>query len=128
MSSAEQRGSTSIYLLPGMSAKISAPGHYIYYGTRRMEANDGSYEDRELTHGYAVQDSQVGTIEPVLGEPAVTYTHHKFGSNKIFFYSRTGEVGIVDIIAVPIHDHSSIVAGGPAFGTFFTDDETTWFY
>jgi hypothetical protein len=30
----------------------------------------------------------------------------------------------IDIIAVPIHDHSSIVAGGPAYGTYFTDDET----
>jgi hypothetical protein len=44
--------------------------------------------------------------------------------NKVYFLSRTGEKGVVDIISVPIHDHSSVVTGGPAYGTYFTDDET----
>lgn len=123
MSTAESRATTSIYLLPGMSAEIYMPGFYIAYGNRKVEVQSGQYEDRELLQGYVVQNEDVGSIEPVTGKPAVIYIHNKFGSNKIFFYSRTGEVAIVDIIAVPIHDHSSIVAGGPAFGTYFTDDE-----
>jgi hypothetical protein len=56
--------------------------------------------------------------------PAITYKHKRYNHNTITFYSRTGSLGRVEIISVPIHDHASIVTGGPAFGTYFTDDET----
>jgi hypothetical protein len=65
----------------------------------------------------------VGTIEPVTDEPAVIYTHTRYGQNRITFIAKTGEEGYVDVIAVPIHAHDSIVTGGPAYGTYFTDDE-----
>jgi len=115
---------TSLYLLPGMKAKLKVPKVYVAHGKRKIMDNNGNYMDVTLENGFAVQDKDVGTIEPVTGEPAVIYTHKKYGLNKIYFWARTGEVGLVDIIAVPIHDHSSIVTGGPAYGTYFTDDET----
>lgn len=116
--------SASVYLLPGMSAKLKVSGYYVAFGQRKIMKPDGTYELVDLINGYAVQDSDIGTVEAVSGEPAVIYTHKKFGLNKIFFFARTGETSVVDIIAVPIHDHSSVVTGGPAYGTYFTDDET----
>jgi len=119
------KNSTSIYLLPGMQAKFKAVGGYfIGFGKRKILDNTGSYKEVDLVQGFAVKDEDTGVIEPIEGEPAVKYTHKKFGMNKVYFFARTGEISIVDIIAVPIHDHSSIVAGGPAYGTYFTDDET----
>jgi len=119
------RDTTAIYLLPGMQSKLTAPKFHVGKGTRKKLLANGSYADVLLINGYAVDNTDVGTIEPVDGEPAsVIYTHKKFAPNKITFYARTGEQGEVHVIAVPIHDHSSIVTGGPAYGTYFTDDET----
>jgi len=120
----EPKTSSSIYLLPGMAAKLKAPGYYVAFGTRKIMNEDGQYISKELVNGFAVQYEDVGIITAVNNEPAVKYTHNKFGLNKIYFFARTGEIGVVDVIAVPIHDHSSVVTGGPAFGTYFTDDET----
>lgn len=115
--------STSIYLLPGMQAKIKVPGYYVAHGKRKVLTPAG-HELKSLLNGFVVTDEETGSIEAVAGEPAVVYTHKKYGLNKVYFYARTGEISIVDIIAVPIHDHSSIVTGGPAYGTYFTDDES----
>ena len=121
----DPRTGTSVYLLPGMSAKLLAVDAYISYRDTFTFPNDaGQYVDLPIVQGFAVLYPEVGTIEAIEGEPAVKYTHKKFSMNKIYFLARTGEMGHVDIISVPIHDHSSIVTGGPAYGTYFTDDET----
>jgi len=118
------KNSTSIYLLPGMSAKLKAlGGYFVALGTKKITV-DGGIKELSLVNGFGVQYEDVGTIEAISNEPAVTYTHKKFGLNRVYFFARTGEISVVDIIAVPIHDHSSIVTGGPAYGTYFTDDET----
>jgi hypothetical protein len=116
---------SSVYLLPGMTAKLKVTGYYIASGQRKVQTFNGTYELRDLVNGYAVVDSETGELEAVPDEPAVLYKHKKYGLNKVYFFARTGEISIVDIIAVPIHDHSSVVTGGPAYGTYFTDDETT---
>ena len=120
---ANSNGSSSIYLLPGMRAKLTAPGFFVATSMRKKMLATGQQETVSLVNGFAVDDVEVGDIEPVENEPAVIYTHKKFGHNKIMFYARSGEVGELHVIAVPIHDHSSIVAGGPAYATFFTDQE-----
>ncbi len=121
----DPRNSTAIYLIPGMSAKITALASYISPKTSAKFPDDnGQFIDLPIVQGFAVLHGDVGTIEAVADEPAVKYVHKKFSMNKIYFLSRTGELGLVDIISVPIHDHSSIVTGGPAYGTYFTDDET----
>lgn len=121
----DPRNSTAVYLIPGMSAKIKALASYISpKANAKFPDDNGQYISLPLVQGFAVLHGDVGTIEAVPGEPAVKYTHKKFSMNKIYFLSRTGELGAVDIISVPIHDHSSIVTGGPAYGTYFTDDET----
>ena len=117
-------GSSSIYLLPGMKAKFEMEGYIIDEGTKRLETG----EDRELIRGFAVKDTDTGDIVATEEqEVAVIYTHKKFGANKVYFYAlgQQALTSVIDIISVPIHDHSSIVAGGPAYGTYFTDDETS---
>ena len=122
---AQDRGSVSIYLLPGMKAKIAVPDFFIGVGDRQYMDITGNRLTKTLQNGFYVEDEDVGTIEVVAGEPAVIYTHKKYAQNKIVFHARTGEIGEVVVIAVVIHDHASIVTGGPAYGTYFTDDETT---
>jgi hypothetical protein len=115
--------SNAIYLLPGMKAKILATDVWVKHGTHMYQNENGEYEEKSLLQGYFVEDETVGTVELVPNEPAVIYTHTRYGQNRITFIARTGEEGYVDVIAVPIHAHDSIVTGGPAYGTYFTDDE-----
>ncbi len=122
---ADLKNSTAVYLIPGMSAKFKALGSYISpKATAKFPDDNGQFVELPLVQGFAVLHPDVGTIEEIPGEPAVKYTHKKFSMNKIYFLSRTGEKGLADVVSVPIHDHSSIVTGGPAYGTYFTDDET----
>ena len=117
----------ALYLLPGMKAEIFTDGLYFAaFGKRSILTSLGeNIETSTLQNGFAVEDPDTGDIVEVSSDmAAVTYLHKKFNSNKIYFFARTGEMASVDIISVPIHDHSSIVTGGPAFGTYFTDDET----
>lgn len=116
--------SRACYLLPGMKVKIKAKDVFVRHGEQRVLKNSGEYEEVTLINGFVVDDSTVGDIEPVEGEPAVYYTHKKYAPNRILFFALTGETSYVDVISVPIHDHASIVTGGPAYGTYFTDDET----
>ena len=118
------RGTSAVYFLPGMKAKIAMPRVWRAVGERKKMKASGEYENVTLTNGFMVDDDTVGDIEAVENEVAVIYTHKKFAQNKITFFARTGEIGEVHVISVPIHDHSSIVTGGPAYGTYFTDDET----
>jgi hypothetical protein len=122
---------TNVYLLPGMSIKVEADfdpdrgiGEFAYMGT--LEVSSGRNEDLAANHGFYVEDTEVGTITPVDGEAAVIYTHKKPAKNSIWFVAREGagaRRGVCNVMSVPIHDHSSIVQGGPAYGTYFSDDE-----
>lgn len=118
--------STSVYLIPGMSAKFEAIDLYVSpKESGKFPGIGGKFVELPLVRGFAVLYPNVGSIEPTDDEePAVKYIHKKYDLNKIYFLARTGEIGFVDVISVPIHDHSSIVTGGPAYGTYFTDDET----
>ena len=120
-----QKGhSTSVYLLPGMSVKIKAMDYFIKHGQVRHMYRDGTIGDQTLEQGFVVDDDTVGEIKAVPGEPAVIYKHKKFSENVITFYALTGEKGYVYVISVPIHSHASVIDGGPAYGTYFSDDET----
>ena len=118
------RGNAAIYLLPGMSAKIEIPGYFVKIGDHKYQNAQGEIVTSTLENGFYIEDENIGTITAVENEPAATYLHKKYGQNRIIFVARTGEQCIIDVIAVPIHDHASIVTGGPAYGTYFTDDET----
>ncbi len=115
----------AIYLLPGMSYKIeSTISEMNNMGYFPRHDNVNLYGiDRVLTRGFVVKDVDVGTIDPTSEEEiAVIYTHKRPEKNEIWFYALTGERGLIEIISVPIHDHSSIMQGGPAYGAYFSDD------
>jgi hypothetical protein len=79
-------------------------------------------EDRPIVLGFIVTNNDVGKLEPRSGtdKAAVIYKHEKPGDNKLVFFAVTGERAIVNVINIPIHDHSSIVQGGPAFGSYYS--------
>lgn len=126
---------TAVYLVPGQTIKIESavdPNNYQGYFAKLdalpenffTNLNAGtSSANGELLRGFIVEDTSVGTIEPSdTEEAAVIYTHKRPYGNSIWFFSRTGERGLVKVISVPIHDHSTIIHGGPAYGTYFDDD------
>ncbi len=122
---------TNVYLLPGMSIKLlaeldpfSGVGEFAYMGTLEVESD--REENLALTNGFYVENEDVGSITVVENEPAVIYTHKKPEKNSIWFVAKIGagaRRGVCNVMSVPIHDHSSIVQGGPAYGTYFSDDE-----
>lgn len=122
---AENVSSVAIYLLAGQKVKIECPltesnnmGFFVHPGPVVFRG-----EDRELTRGFLVENQDVGDIVVTNEqEPAVIYTHNRAEDNAIWFFAHTGERAVCNIISVPIHDHSSIVQGGPAYGTYFSDD------
>lgn len=119
---------TVIYLLAGMKVKIKAPVFKILGQGWFPETGEyyiGGTAPRTPINGFVVEDLTVGTpsIEGISGEVAIYYHHKKAQENRIWFKAATGEMALCTISSVPLHDHSSIVQGGPAYGTYFSDDE-----
>jgi hypothetical protein len=120
---------TAAYLTPGQSIKIKCPinaknyqGYFAELDTLPSTLFTGQ-NPSDLIRGFIVENSDVGTITATsIEEAAVIYTHKKPYGNAIWFFARTGERGLVKVISVPIHDHSTIIHGGPAYGTYFDDD------
>lgn len=124
--------SISMFLIPGMVVKINpiidATEDSRGLGTFIYPEEEIRYNKQtiSLLRGFGLHDTSVGTLREASGSDiAVEYVHEKAARNFIYYFALTGEVGIVSIVAVPIHDHSSIVQGGPAYGTYFTDDEVS---
>jgi len=122
-----------LYLLPGMKVKLE-----IVFdlednkGVRPLGGKSGTYNNKSLNRGFLVLDDAVGKIEDVPGDEdsvAVHYVHQKSEPNDIVFFGDRPDIrgGIIKVcfrvISVPIHDHSSIVQGGPAYGTYYSDNE-----
>ncbi len=120
-------GSVSVYLLAGMQIKLTVPD-YPELGDSWFSREDplkiDADTEQEFTNGFYVEDEKVGEITAVQGEAAVIYKHKRAEKNRVWWYTPTGEKCVVIVDSVPIHDHSSIVQGGPAYGTYFSDDTT----
>lgn len=134
-------GETTIYLLAGMRVKIEIPiddysGHaffpydplrygnpagYPYHPPFTFRGKDVSGDN--MVNGFWLEDEEIGEIVPEQTGLAIEYHHKKNGKNKIWFKAATGELATVIVDSVPIHDHSSVVQGGPAYGTYFSDDD-----
>lgn len=122
-------GELSIFLIPGMRLKVS-PVLENEEGSRGVgffaRTDPVSYKGKTYTliNGFGLEDGTVGELKPAdSNEFAVVYTHKRPEKNYIYFFALTGEMGVISVVAVPIHDHSSIVQGGPAYATYFNDDE-----
>jgi hypothetical protein len=95
----------TIALSPGVAALFSVQNHTV-----------GSNDT------WSVSDTNIGTI--VKNEDGTaTYTQLALGENDIIFSAAGGTTftGRATAIGIPLHDHSSLGAGGPAFGVYGTD-------
>ena len=119
----------AVYMMPGESIKIKSPvdaknrrGYFARVDQLPKNVSVGP-NSSVLKRGFVCENTEVGKIiETDVEESAVVYTHNKPFANAIWFFARTGEIGLIKVIAVPIHDHSTIIHGGPAYGTYFDDD------
>ncbi len=121
---------TSVYLMPGMSVKLrsgrTSRNDFGWFVAK--EIPPGHFTDMTyvsgITRGFVVEDTRNGVIVEASDEEdaAVIYTHKRVSTNSIWFFAISGERGLINVISVPIHDHSTIVHGGPAYGTYFDDD------
>jgi len=121
---------TSVYLMPGMSVKLRSGvtnrNDYGWFVATEIPA--GHFADMtyvsDITRGFVVEDTRNGVIIEASDEESasVIYTHKRVAGNAVWFFAISGERGLINVISVPIHDHSTIVHGGPAYGTYFDDD------
>lgn len=93
------------------------------YGTFKYpyETINWKSSDRALINGFLMDDETAGSLAALTDCLAVYYTHTKDISNKIYFFSNMGEIYLIEIIPIGIHDHSSIGQGGPAHGTYASE-------
>lgn len=95
----------SISLSPGVSVRFNVEGVV--------------YEDGDI---WAVTEPSIGTIQDLRNGFAI-YTQVALGENTITFTQAGVEEGSVfsgkaTAVGIPIHDHSSLGEGGPAFGVY----------
>ena len=76
---------------------------------------------RQLINGYISEYENVGKI--IEDGHFAIYQHLDSKENRVYFYADNGTVQIINITSMPVHDHSSILQGGPAFGTYASDYE-----
>jgi len=82
-----------------------------------FEIQNTTYDDGD---SWEVSDNQIGTIQDLENGQAI-YTQAGLGENTITFKKDDGSaafVGTATAVGIPIHDHSSLGAGGPAFGVY----------
>lgn len=120
---------SSLYLIPGMKVEVWIPIN-TYNNTAMFPTKAESYKVNGITYTlkkgfYEESQRTIGelTNKTLEGRFGVEYWHKKPESNAIWYISAHPGIKVLwNIISVPIHDHSSIVQGGPAYGTYFSDD------
>ena len=117
----------AVYLLPGMKADIYVPLD-TDHNTAEYPTKLTKFRDKPLVNGFYVANEDVGVIERKLDSTndigfGIRYWHKKPEENTIVYVTnKSGLTFTCSVVSVPIHDHSSIVQGGPAYGTYFSDD------
>ncbi len=119
--------STTISITQGMYLNITVPvdseigqGEFARETVDKVRLNN---EDRNHKMGFVSEFEKIGTVEEITDVSTITvkYTHLQSAPNRIFFFTPNDEVHIISIISMPIHDHSSIYQGGPAYGSYAYD-------
>jgi hypothetical protein len=114
-------------LLPGMSVDLVVTGYFARSESYSVyNEGTGLVDTKTLINGFYVEDTEAGEITKIEGKAAVKYTHLKARENTIWFIARTEvggepEKGFFKVVYIPIHDHASIVTGGPAHGTYYSE-------
>lgn len=93
--------------------------------TQPITINNVSYT---LKAGFRLdkEEEGIGKLEDVYkNELAIDFTPYQYTDYSIFFYAITGEVVRFGAAPVQVHDHASIMTGGPAYGTFYSGTTPT---
>ncbi len=102
--------SSSLEITPS-SVAIPVGGKVRFIVDVTYEANDS----------WTVSDSLVGTIDDRQNGTAI-YTQLGLGENVIKFLNESaGTIGTATALGIPVHDHSSLGNGGPAFGVYASE-------
>lgn len=119
---------TSLSLTPGMYLDLKIPAiteANNFPNGLFPEARPVTVGGKKVTpiRGFVAENTDVGHIEKAESDGITArYVHDKPHPNRILFFPLNDvDIYAVSIIAVPIHDHSSLSQGGPAYGTYFTD-------
>lgn len=112
--SGSQSGGTGVSTGPGISPSSVA----IPVGGKVRFIVDVTYEAGD---SWTVSDSKVGTIEDRQNGTAI-YTQLGLGENVIkFIDNSSSSIGTGTALGIPVHDHSSLGSGGPAFGVYASE-------
>jgi len=77
-------------------------------------------------NGFKLVDEKAGEITVVSKDKlSIEYKHKIAGINTIIFKSLTGDTLIISAGSIMVHDHATIRTGGPAYGTYFTEQKAT---
>lgn len=76
-----------------------------------------------MTRGFQLFDSDAGSLALHANTNCIKYTHSG-GRNLIMFTDYgTGKRGFIVVDNIPIHHHGDMTQGGPAYGTYYTEDD-----
>jgi len=123
-----RRGDKAINMAAGETLQVHVPvnptageGWFPVKGNINFVGVPGDENVRTLVNGWCMENEEAGTIVALADKVGITYTHEYPMVQYLYFFAASGENGVVSIVPAPIHDHSSITQGGPAFGTYFRD-------
>jgi hypothetical protein len=113
----EGRGEEGVDVIDVKPRAVSlSPGVSVRFNVENTTYTDGD--------SWAVSDSRIGTISDQ-GDGTAIYTQLALGENTITFTkagaSTSTFTGKATAVGIPIHDHSSLGQGGPAFGVYGSD-------
>lgn len=118
----------SIVVSPGTKVKLTIPvSSNLPVGSFRSIETKKAWLGGELdmVSGFIVEDNTAGSIEPLGSNGGncvgVYYTQKTYSNNKVIYFGSMLEEFTFNMVHIPIHDHSSLVQGGPAFGTYFSE-------
>lgn len=118
--------STTLSMTQGTYIEISVPvdqesGQGEFMRPEEDKVNFGG-ESKSHILGFISEFESVGTVEEIQGTALkIKYTHLQSKPNRVIFFSVDNDQHTISIVAMPIHDHSSMYQGGPAYGTYAYD-------
>jgi len=117
----------SVNLSAGQTYTIMVPvnmSNNMGYFPRRGNITLENGETITFQQGFYVENEEVGEIVTVHSDKvAIDYKYKLPEQTSIWFVAHTGERARIIISSMQVHDHASIVTGGPAYSTYFSDTD-----
>lgn len=115
---------TSVYLRAGEVYSFVIPNDTLNNKGYPPKVGSFTYDgvSRTYINGFWLESEVVGEIlEPIADKVGMVYRHKLPQENVIWFESFLGHKVRYSIGNIPVHDHASIVTGGPAYATYYSE-------